>query len=90
KFISFKQGLSTIIHRLEEELSDVTILKDTPTTSIKRNGERYQISTPGQAHSADYVVLATPHTAAQHLLNDPELNEDFEQLKDSSLISVYI
>ncbi len=90
KFISFKQGLSTIIHRLEEELSDVTILKDTPTTSIKQYDERYQITTPGQAHSADYVVLATPHTAAQHLLNDPELNEDFEQLKDSSLISVYI
>ena len=39
---------------------------------------------------ADYVVLSIPHNAAENLIDDPDLKNEFSGLKNSSLISVYV
>ncbi|WP_410982531.1 protoporphyrinogen oxidase [Bacillus cereus] len=91
KFLSFKKGLSTIINRLEEELTETEIQKGVVTTNVKRVSDGYEVSFSNQETiKADYVVLATPHDIAQTLLSSNKLDDDFNKLKNSSLISVYL
>ena len=91
KFISFKNGLSTLIHRLEEEAKDSLIVKGVNTTTVSKNNNQYQITFSNhETMYADYVILATPHNVAQTLLNREELNDDFSTLTNSSLKSIYL
>ena len=39
---------------------------------------------------ADYIVLSTPDIVAKQLLQDTKLNEEFDQFKNKSLISIYL
>ncbi|GIN84995.1 protoporphyrinogen oxidase [Heyndrickxia sporothermodurans] len=91
KFVSFKNGLSTIIDRMEESLTDVDILKGVKVNKIspRQNGYTLQLSNQ-ESIDTDYIVLSTPHTVAQNLLEDEKLDHDFNQLTNSSLISVYV
>lgn len=91
KFISFKSGLNTLIDTYEANLDDVEILKETKVTKIQKVNNHYQILMENQEIvEADYVVLSIPHTAAEVLLDDQEIKDEFTQLKNSSLISVYV
>lgn len=92
KFISFKNGLSTLIDRLEEKLSEVTILKGVKATKItKQQQGGYTISFTNYNNiEADDIILSIPHTVAQSLLQHEDLDRDFNQLVNSSLISVYV
>ena len=92
KFISFKNGLSTLINQIEDELKDSKIIKGVHTKKIEKKGEsEYSVYlSDGQIIEADYVVLTTPHQVAQEVLNNEQLNEDFSKFKNSSLISIYL
>ncbi|MGV3465302.1 MAG: protoporphyrinogen oxidase [Heyndrickxia sp.] len=91
KFVSFKNGLSTLIDRMEAELTDVDILKGVQATAIMKEQERYSIEFLNHEKiEADYVVISTPHSVAQTLLKNQELNSIFNELISSSLISVYL
>ncbi|RKN71878.1 protoporphyrinogen oxidase [Paenibacillus ginsengarvi] len=91
KFLSFGSGLSSLIDRLEERLSGVDVIKGVRAASVRKQEGRYRVElADGRTIEADFVVLSTPHTVAAALLESEELNEDFHQLKDSSLISIYI
>lgn len=91
KFLSFKNGLSALIERLEDLLDRVEILKGKPVESIRKNNERYTVSlVNGETIETDFVVLSTPHTISQKLLGDAELDQDFKGLLNSSMISMYL
>lgn len=91
KFLSFKNGLSTIIDRLEQELTDVTILKGVETTSVEKNQNHYSVLFANhEAIEADYVVLSTPFNVAQDVLHRDELDSSFNKLKNSSVITMYM
>ena len=91
KFISFKGGLSALINRLEVELSEATILKGVQTKKVQKRDDRYEILLSNkETIVADYVVLTTPHNVTQTILQNEELDADFNQLKNSSLISIYL
>ncbi|TMU87536.1 protoporphyrinogen oxidase [Bacillus sp. BHET2] len=91
KFISFKNGLSAIVDRLEEVCSDATILKGVETKNLRKMGDKYELTLFEQGSiQADYVVFATPHDVTKKIVNHEKLNPDFDQLKNSSLISIYL
>lgn len=91
KFISFDEGMSALTDRLEETLEDAAIVKGVQTEKVEKTQAGYEIKTSnGETINADYVVLATPHRAAQTMLNLPELDEEFDQLLTSSLVSIYL
>lgn len=91
KFISFKNGLSTIINRLEEVLTEVTIKKGTSITSIEKVQAKYILTFDNmESIEADMVVLSTPHDASQKILNSEELHQDFNKLENSSNITMYL
>ncbi|WP_429370507.1 protoporphyrinogen oxidase [Paenibacillus sp. DS2015] len=91
KFMSFKGGVSALIDAMDEHLSDTEIIKGVPAEKVEKRGEQYRVSlADGRTLDADMVVLGTMHSTAQALLQDESLNEDFNQLFNSSLISVYL
>ncbi|PWW04881.1 oxygen-dependent protoporphyrinogen oxidase [Paenibacillus cellulosilyticus] len=99
KFYSFRSGLSSLIDRMEEQLGEaVEFRKGTKVTHIDKLSDpaagkgryRLTINGSGETIEADYVVLSTLSEAAQSLLHHPELDKSFDQLRNSSLISIYI
>lgn len=92
KFLSFQNGLSTMINRLEELLIDaVEIKKGASAKKIEKVSERYKILFENDEEiDADYIVLTTPDSIAYQLLLDPNLEEEFHQFKNKSLISIYL
>lgn len=91
KFISFKNGLSSIIDRLEQTLTNVGIKKGVAISSITKQKEGYEVTCSNQeTFSSDFVVLAIPHDAAQAILSDSSMEQDFQKLQNSSLISIYL
>lgn len=91
RFLSFQGGLSTIIDRLEKTLADVTILTGSKVATIKKQEEQYELTLEnGQVMSSDFVVLSTPHQISQGILHNKKLDENFNRLKNTSLISIYM
>lgn len=91
KFLSFKQGVSALVERLEERLAEVDIRKGVRAEKIEKNGDRYTVCLANrESIEADVVVLSPIHTAAQRLLRSAALDEYFNQLKNNSMISVYV
>jgi oxygen-dependent protoporphyrinogen oxidase len=91
KFMSFNGGVSTLIDSMEEYLSETEIIKGVQAERVEKQGDQYRVTLAnGRIVDADIVVLGTMHSTAQTLFQDEELNEDFNQLFNSSLISVYL
>lgn len=91
KFLSFRGGLGTLVDAFENKLEDVEILKNTKVSKIENKNNRYKVSFVNQeVIEADHVVLSIPHTAAGKILNDKDIIGEFDKLKSSSLISVYV
>lgn len=91
KFLSFQNGMSTLIDQFETNLSDARIIKGVKAEKISKGLEQYEVRLADQTIlNADYVVIGAIHSAAQTLLRDEELDADFNQLKNNSLISVYL
>lgn len=91
KFISFDGGMVALIDRLEQQMETAVIRKGVATNSLDKQDGRYKIGfSDGTSSEADFVVLAIPHQHAQALVKDETLDEEFDQLFNSSLISVYL
>ncbi len=91
KFLSFQNGLGTLIDAYEEKLEKAEILKEVKASKIDKAGNRYHVSFSNhETIEADYIVLSIPHNAAEALFDDEELKKEFSGLKNSSLISVYV
>ncbi|MNO16908.1 Protoporphyrinogen oxidase [compost metagenome] len=97
KFLSFKEGTSALIHGLEQHLlsgETVEIIKNVKAEKIEKVLDREScyrmVLSNDRIIEADHVILSTPQSSAQALLNDASLDEDFNQFLDSSMISVYL
>lgn len=91
KFLSFQNGLDSLIDAFESQLDDVEILKKTKINKIEKENSSYQVYLNNQEIiAADFVVLSIPNTAAEDLIDDPELKSAYSNFKNSSLISVYV
>jgi protoporphyrinogen/coproporphyrinogen III oxidase len=91
KFLSFNNGLKTLIDAYEAKLDGVDIYKNTKVAKIEERDQRYLVTfANGEIVETDYAVLSIPHSEAEKLLADPELEKVFSNFKNSSLISVYV
>jgi protoporphyrinogen/coproporphyrinogen III oxidase len=91
KFISFSNGMGALIDAYENSLEDIEVLKNHPVTAIDNLDQGYKVTFEnGESVQADYVVLSIPHTVTSELLNNPKLEKSFNELKNGSLISVYV
>ncbi|GEK59165.1 protoporphyrinogen oxidase [Marinococcus halophilus] len=90
KFISFRNGLSSLPEALLSKLTGTEVLLGRCVNYIKQEEEAYQLQLDnGERLQADAVVIAAPHQTASRILQDEELTEMFNQFQSSSLLSVY-
>lgn len=91
KFLSFNNGLDALIDAYEERLDGTEILKNTQAVKIEKTDSGYKVDfSNGESLEPDHVVLGIPHNAAATLFDDQGLKAEFELLKNSSLISIYL
>ena len=90
KFISFRNGLSSLIDRLEESMPEVTFMKNTAVHSVSKEGGRYQVETDGGRIMADVVVLAVPNATVRQVLSDQALEEHLDRFTTASAITLYL
>ena len=90
KFISFRNGLSSLIDQLEASLPEVTFMKNTEIQSVIKDGERYKISAGEEVLTADIVVLAVPNATVQQVLADEALEKNLQRFTTASAITLYL
>ena len=92
KFISFRNGLSTIIDRLEETLiDDVPIKKGVAIMALVKVGNQYRIELDTGEHlEADVVVLAVPNETVKKIIGSDVLSHLFDQFTTASAITMYL
>ncbi len=77
-FITLREGLSHLVHTLEDSLKEITVLTGMRVREIRRQHEqRYLILMDGRSIAADAVIVTTPAYDAAELLAplDPLLGE---------------
>lgn len=88
-FFSFKEGLETLIHHLEEELADGTILLETAVEQIEKKGQSYEaVLNNGDKLEAAAVIIATQHTAVPAMLSGYPFAKELEQIPAISTANV--
>lgn len=90
KFISFQNGLSSLIDRLEASLPEVTFMKNTEIHQVTKEEKRYKIDIGGEAILADIVVLAVPNATVQQVLSDQQLEMNLKRFTTASAITLYL
>lgn len=90
KFISFQNGLSALIDRLEELLPEVTFKKNTATKGIRKVGDRYKIELKEETLEADVVVLAVPNETVRTVMNDALLEAQLQKFTTASALTMYV
>lgn len=90
KFISFKNGLSALINRLEEMMPDVEFMKNATTESIRKVGTRYEVVVNGERIEADVVVLAVPNDTVRKVLADASIDKSLARFSTASVLTMYI
>lgn len=91
KFISFKNGLSSLIDRLEQTLPEVEFYKNTAITTVEKNESKYRVVfNNGEIVEADVVVLAVPNETVKQVLQDEEMNDSLEKFTNASAITLYV
>lgn len=91
KFISFRNGLSALIDRLEETLTDVTFKKGVAIMSLEKMGNKYRIELDNGEHlEADIVVLALPNDTVKKIIESEPLIQLFDQFTTASAITMYL
>ncbi|RUL51730.1 protoporphyrinogen oxidase [Lysinibacillus antri] len=91
KFISFRNGLSSLMNRLEELLPEVEFYKNTSTERILKIDHGYEVTfNNGESIYADVVVLAVPNTVVRSILNDSQLDRNFGKFTNGSAITMYL
>ncbi|GLC90248.1 protoporphyrinogen oxidase [Lysinibacillus piscis] len=91
KFISFQNGLSSLIDELEASLTEVEMIKGIATTNVTKQAEGYMVGLAnGTTIAADHVVLALPNEAIQKLLPDQALQQYFAKFSTASALTIYL
>lgn len=90
KFISFRNGLSSLINQLEASLPEVTFMKNTEIQSVTKEGDHYKISAGEEVLTADIVVLAVPNATVQQVLADEALEKNLQRFTTASAITLYL
>ena len=91
KFVSFRNGLSAIIDRLEETLTDVTFKKGIAIMALEKMGDQYRIELDNGEHiEADIVVLAVPNDTVKKIIGSDILVQLLDQFTTASAITMYL
>ncbi|MCM3762646.1 protoporphyrinogen oxidase [Alkalihalobacillus oceani] len=69
-FLSFRQGLESFVHAIEQQLTPAAVRKNADISFIRKEGERYLIGlADGTIESFDHIIMTTPPHVTARLLS---------------------
>lgn len=90
QFLSFKNGLMTLIHALEDAIkADVEIVYD-QVTQVRHKENGYQIECQEGAFQADVVMMTTPHTVLPKVFSEYDFFEPLYDMPSNSVANVVL
>ncbi|PID14438.1 protoporphyrinogen oxidase [Sporosarcina sp. P34] len=88
-FHTLKNGLDSLVIALEEQLTDVNVMKGTRVTSIMKQDDRAVLTLNDQQQIvADAVIMSTSHTVASHLFEPHGLLKELGTIPTTSVATV--
>jgi len=70
-FMTFKNGLTTLVNALEHALADISVIKEAKVTRIVKESNNYELLLEnGQQLSANAMIVTTPAYTADKLLSE--------------------
>lgn len=70
QFLSFKNGMQTLVNALEKRLPEETIFLEESVNHIKRNDKKWEVKTDKRKLSVSGVIVTTPSYHAASFLQD--------------------
>jgi oxygen-dependent protoporphyrinogen oxidase len=90
--LSMKQGMSSLISRLENELQDVRIHLGVKDLRLELQDQKFEVVTDGQRGTYEQVAVCTPAHAAGRILSEslPSLSALLSEVPYASTSLVYL
>jgi oxygen-dependent protoporphyrinogen oxidase len=91
-FLTLRPGMSSLINGLTEQLSEISIHRNTAGIQVHRDSSCYRVKSSSFEDTFDSLVLSTPATAAAEIV-DPVSSEaarDLRQIPYFSTVIVYL
>jgi oxygen-dependent protoporphyrinogen oxidase len=90
-FVSFKDGLETLVHRISDRLEPNTVLLNTHVDHIEKKDQHYHLLLEtGDVIKADSLILATQHDAIPRLFSQYKFFDTFNDIPSTSSANVVL
>ncbi|TMN23045.1 protoporphyrinogen oxidase [Lentibacillus cibarius] len=87
-FFSFKDGLETLVERLEECLGDIVECNAGVDHIEKKDHGYHVLLDNGDVYKADAVVMTTPHATLPKVFSQFDLFDEFQDIPSTSVANV--
>lgn len=88
-FLSFKQGLQSLVNGIELYLQEESVSKGVGVVKVEKKDEQYELTfTNGEVSTFDYVVMATPHHITNELLNKYSFVNSLTDIPSTSVATI--
>lgn len=88
-FFTFKEGLETLVHRLEEQLAEGVILRGIKVEQIEKKAQGYHVLLDnGEKLEAAAVIIAAQHTAVPAMLSNYSFASELTKIPAISTANV--
>ncbi|ARK25491.1 protoporphyrinogen oxidase [Sporosarcina sp. P37] len=88
-FHTFRNGLESLTEALEEQLTDITVMKGTRVIKVEKQGDSAVLTMGDQQKiEADAVIMATSHTVASRLFEPYGLLNELGTIPTTSVATV--
>lgn len=89
QFFAFKNGFSTLVEALEQEIGQTTIMRNHAVDHIEKKDHGYHVLLDsGDVLKADAVVMATPHTVLSKVFSKFPIFDTLQQVPVGSVANV--
>ena len=88
-FHTFRNGLETIVEALEEQLTDVRILKGRGVTDVARQDDQMTVTLQGgETLIADDLIMTTPHRVTGNIFARHNILQEVATIPTSSVATI--
>nr|WP_240376656.1 protoporphyrinogen oxidase [Bacillus piscicola] len=88
-FLSFRNGLQSFVHAIENHLDEDRIHKNTAVKNMTMNGRQCEIElSDGKTEVFDKVIITTPPHITARFLKDEAITKQLEEIPSTSVATV--
>lgn len=91
KFISFKNGLSSLLERMRDNMPNVEFRTSTALEALLKTADGYDaVLSTGETLHVQHAVLALPNDVVQNVLQTEDLQQHLTKFTSASALTVYV